>query len=64
MFTVRLENINSYKVSPYINCDATFNKDVYQDLYDLLTVNSLYFENLMIRSIFIRALKQSKTALI
>lgn len=61
---VRVENIPAFKISPYINCAAIFNQEVYKDLFDLLTVNNLYFENLMIRSIFIKALKQSKSALL
>lgn len=60
----RFNNIPVYKVSPYLNCEGIYNSEAYKDLFDLLSTNQLFFENSMIRNMFIKAMKASKSALL
>ena len=58
---VRDENMKSYKISPFLNCEGIYSREIYDDFYELISYNNLYFETTFIRSRFTRALKNNRT---
>lgn len=60
---VRDTKQNSYKISPFMNCEGIYNKDIYEMFYELISTNSIEFETTLIRSRFVKALKSNRTAL-
>lgn len=60
---VRNENVPSYKISPFLNCNARYDKSSYDIFYELVSQNELYYETTTIRARFVRALKLNRTTL-
>lgn len=53
----------AYKISPFLNCEGVYNKDIYETFYELISNNAIEFETTLIRSRFVKALKMNRTAL-
>ena len=60
---VRQSDLQKFKLSPFFNCEGVYDKAIYESFYQLISANNLTFETLMVRSRFVRALKNNRTAL-
>lgn len=60
---VRLDNQTKYRISPYMNCEGIYDKDIYTMLFNLMSTNKLYYESPLVRTRFTKAMKLNKTSL-
>lgn len=60
----RIKNQIKYRISPFLNCEGIYDKEIYNTLFNLLSSNKLHFETPLIRTRFNRAMKLNKTTLV
>lgn len=60
---VRGENYTKFKISPFLTCQAYYDKDIYNTFLELIAVNKIYYETSIIRQRFIVALKKNRTVI-
>ena len=58
---VRNKDVEVYKISPFLNCEGIYNREIYDSFYELVSVNLLFYETTLVRSRFVRALKNNRT---
>ena len=58
---IRHTDLHSYKISPFLNCKGIYNKEIYDTFYELISANLITFESTIIRSRFVKALKNNRT---
>ena len=58
---VRDRTTPQYKISPFLNCEGIYNREIYDSFYELVSVNLLFYETTLARSRFVRALKNNRT---
>ena len=60
---IRTKDTPAFKLSPFLNCEGKYDRQIYDAFYELVSTNSLYFETTLDRSRFIKALKNNTRSL-
>lgn len=60
---VRNIDTPAYKISPFMNCEGIYDREVEDTFLTLISQNLIFYETLNIRTRFVKALKSSRSAI-